>query len=113
MLEKKFIGQNKYNAVITGTGSSVPERILTNADLEKIVETSDEWITTRTGIKERRIADKDTAASDLSLQASRQAMEEAKVKSEEIDLIIIGTVTPDFLLPSTACIIQDKLKAKN
>ena len=113
MLEKKIIGQNKYNAVISGTGSSVPERILTNADLEKIVETSDEWITTRTGIKERRIADKDTAASDLSLQASRRAMEEAKVKSEEIDLIIIGTVTPDFLLPSTACIIQDKLKAKN
>lgn len=105
--------RNKYNAVITGTGASVPERILTNADLEKIVETSDEWIISRTGIKERRIADPDTAASDLALEASLQAMEEAKVKPEQIDLILIGTVTPDFPLPSTACILQDKLGAKN
>jgi len=105
--------ENNYSAVITGTGSSVPERILTNADLEKMVETSDEWITTRSGIKERRIADDGTAASDLSLEASKQAMEEAKVKPEEIDLILIGTITPDFLLPSTACILQDRLNAKN
>jgi len=105
--------QNKYNAVITGTGSSVPERVLTNADLEKMVETSDEWIITRTGIKERRIADDGTAASDLSLEASKKAMEEAKLKAEEIDLILIGTVTPDFPFPSTACILQHRLKAKN
>lgn len=105
--------ENNYSAVITGTGSSVPERILTNADLEKMVETSDEWITTRSGIKERRIADDGTAASDLALKASEQAMEEAKVKPEDIDLILIGTVTPDFPFPSTACILQDRLKAKN
>jgi 3-oxoacyl-[acyl-carrier-protein] synthase-3 len=105
--------ENNYSAVISGTGSFVPERVLTNADLEKMVDTSDEWITTRSGIKERRIADADIAASDLALKASIQAMEEAKVKPEEIDLILIGTVTPDFPFPSTACILQDRLKAKN
>jgi len=103
----------KYEAVITGTGSSTPEKVLTNADLEKIVDTTDEWITTRTGIKERRIADNGTAASDLSFEATKKAMEEAKIKPEELDLILIGTVTPDYLLPSTACILQDKLGAKN
>ncbi|HVP36356.1 MAG TPA: beta-ketoacyl-ACP synthase III, partial [Terriglobales bacterium] len=102
-----------YEAVITGTGSSTPEKVLTNADLEKIVDTTDEWITTRTGIKERRIADNGTAASDLSFEATKKAMEEAKIKPEELDLILIGTVTPDYLLPSTACILQDKLGAKN
>ncbi len=105
--------ENSYSAVISGTGSCVPERVLTNADLEKMVDTSDEWITTRSGIKERRIADEGTAASDLALKASIQAMEEAKVRSEEIDLILIGTVTPDFPFPSTACVLQDRLKAKN
>lgn len=104
---------NYFGAIITGTGSSVPEKVLTNADLEKMVDTSDEWITTRSGIKERRIADPDTAASDLSLEASRKAMEEAGVKPEDLDLILIGTVTPDFLLPSTACVLQDRLGVKN
>jgi 3-oxoacyl-[acyl-carrier-protein] synthase-3 len=105
--------ENNYSAVISGTGSFVPERVLTNADLEKMVDTSDEWITTRSGIKERRIADEGTAASDLALEASIRAMEEAKVKPEEVDLILIGTVTADFPFPSTACILQDRLKAKN
>jgi len=104
---------NRYDAVITGTGSSTPEKILTNAELEKMVDTTDEWITTRTGIKERRIADKETAASDLCLEATKKAMAEAKIKPEELDLIMIGTVTPDYLLPSTACILQDRLGAKN
>ncbi len=104
---------DRYNAVITGTGSSTPEKVLTNADLEKIVDTTDEWITTRTGIKERRIADKETAASDLCLEATKKAMAEAKIKPEELDLIMIGTVTPDYLLPSTACILQNRLGAKN
>jgi len=104
---------NRFGAVITGTGSFTPEKVLTNADLEKMVETTDEWITTRSGIKERRIADKETAASDLCLEATKKAMAEAKIKPEELDLILIGTVTPDYLLPSTACILQDRLGAKN
>jgi 3-oxoacyl-[acyl-carrier-protein] synthase-3 len=104
---------NRFGAVITGTGSFTPEKVLTNADLEKMVDTTDEWITTRSGIKERRIADKETAASDLSFEATKKAMEESKIKPEELDLIMIGTVTPDYLLPSTACILQDRLGAKN
>jgi 3-oxoacyl-[acyl-carrier-protein] synthase-3 len=103
----------KINSKITGTGSFAPTRILTNYDLEKMVETSDEWIITRTGIKERRIAEDGTGPSDLSLEASRIALQEAHLRPEQIDLILIGTVTPDYLLPSTACILQDRLKAKN
>jgi 3-oxoacyl-[acyl-carrier-protein] synthase-3 len=103
----------KISAQITGTGTAVPSKILTNFDLERMVDTSDEWIIERTGIKERRIADDGMAASDLALEASQKAMEEAKIKADEIDLILVGTVTPDFLLPSTACILQDGLGAKN
>jgi 3-oxoacyl-[acyl-carrier-protein] synthase-3 len=105
--------KKKINSKITGTGSFAPTRILTNYDLEKMVETSDEWIITRTGIKERRIAEDGTGASDLSLEASRIALQEANLQPEQIDLILLGTVTPDYLLPSTACILQDRLKAKN
>ena len=104
---------NRFGAVITGTGSFTPEKVLTNADLEKMVDTTDEWITSRSGIKERRIADKEIAASDLCFEATKKAMAEAKIKPEELDLILIGTVTPDYLLPSTACILQDRLGAKN
>jgi len=103
----------KINSKITGTGSFAPSRILTNYDLEKMVDTSDEWIITRSGIKERRIAEDGTAPSDLALEASLIALKEAKLEPEQIDLVLIGTVTPDYLLPSTACILQDKLKAKN
>jgi len=103
---------NSYNAKIVGTGMAVPERILTNADLEKMMDTSDEWITTRSGIKERRIADEKIAASDLALEASLKALDEAKLKPQDLDLIIVGTVTPDFLLPSTACVLQDRLGNK-
>jgi 3-oxoacyl-[acyl-carrier-protein] synthase-3 len=103
----------KINAKITGTGSFVPSRILTNSDLEKIVETSDEWIVARTGIRERRIVEDGTCNSDLSLEASRIALKEAGLEPDQIDLILVGTVTPDYILPSTACILQDKLKAKN
>jgi len=103
---------DSYNARIAGTGMAVPEKILTNADLEKMVDTSDEWIVSRSGIKERRIADANTAASDLALEASLKALNDAKVKGEDLDLIIVGTVTPDFTLPSTACILQDKLNNK-
>lgn len=102
-----------YSAVITGTGFSVPERILTNKDLEKILDTSDEWITARTGMKERRIAKPEEAASDFALRAAQNAIADAKLKPEEIDLIIVATVTGDMPFPSTACILQHKLGAIN
>jgi 3-oxoacyl-[acyl-carrier-protein] synthase-3 len=98
---------------IISTGSYLPEKILTNFDLEKIVDTSDEWITERTGIKERRIASENQAASDLAYEASRLALEKASLKAEDIDLLIAATVTGDMPFPSTACIIQHRLGAKN
>lgn len=96
-----------------GIGSYVPKKVLTNADLEKMVDTSDEWITTRTGIKERRIAAKGEATSDLACNAATQALEEAKLKPEQLDLIIVATITPDMQFPSTACIVQQQLGATN
>ncbi len=98
---------------IISTGSYLPKKVLTNFDLEKIVDTSDEWITERTGIRERRIADESQAASDLAYEASKVALERAGLKADDIDLIIVATVTGDMPFPSTACIIQDKLKATN
>jgi 3-oxoacyl-[acyl-carrier-protein] synthase-3 len=97
---------------ITGVGSYVPSRVLTNADLEKIVETSDEWITSRTGIKERRLAASDEFTSDLAAQAARRAIEEAGITAEQIDLIIVATITPDMPFPSTACLVQQKIGAR-
>jgi 3-oxoacyl-[acyl-carrier-protein] synthase-3 len=94
---------------IIGVGEYLPKRILTNADLEKMVDTSDEWITTRTGIKERHMVEKGEAASDLALQASVQALADAKVKPEEIDLIVVATITGDMPFPSVASILQNKL----
>ena len=99
------------SAVIVGTGSHVPERILTNADLEKMVDTSDQWITERTGMKERHIAAPGEAGSDLAVVACEKALAEAKVRPEELDLIIVGTVTGDMAFPSTACILQQRLGA--
>ncbi|MBM4139920.1 MAG: ketoacyl-ACP synthase III [Nitrospira sp.] len=97
---------------IVSTGSYVPEKVLTNVDLEKMVDTSDEWIIERTGIKERRIADEGQAASDLAYEASKGALKDAHLKPEDLDLIIVSTVTGDMPFPSTACILQDKLGAK-
>lgn len=97
---------------ILGTGSYVPEKVLTNHMLEEMVETSDEWIRTRTGIQERRIAEADTATSDLALAAAKRALEAAAVSAEELDMIIVATITSDMAFPSTACILQDKLGAK-
>ena len=94
---------------IAGVGSYVPERILTNADLEKLVDTSDEWITTRTGIKERRIAAAGELTSDLATKAALRAMEMAGVTAEQIDLIIVASITPDMPFPNTACLVQQKL----
>src|SRR5271154_2073881 len=97
---------------ITGVGSYVPEKILTNADLEKMVETSDEWITTRTGIKERRIAAKNEFTSDLAAKAALRAMRQAKVTPQQIDLIIVATIPPDMPFPSTSCLVQHKIGAR-
>ncbi len=101
------------HVTILGTGSYLPEKVLTNADLEKMVETSDDWITSRTGIKERRIAAPGEATSDLGTKAALKAMEEADIGAEEIDLIICATISPDTFFPSTACYIQKNLGAKN
>ena len=98
---------------VAGTGSYVPEKILTNDDLAKLVDTSDEWITSRTGIKERRIAADGEATSDLGAKAALEAMDDAGVTADEIDLIIVATVSPDMFFPSTACFIQKKIGAKN
>jgi 3-oxoacyl-[acyl-carrier-protein] synthase III len=99
------------HAGVIGTGSAVPERVLTNADLEKMVETSDEWIVTRTGIRERRIAEPGEATSDYAAVACERALEAAGVKANEVDLVICATVTPDMMFPATACIIQDRIGA--
>ncbi|WP_079495075.1 beta-ketoacyl-ACP synthase III [Maledivibacter halophilus] len=96
---------------ILGTGSSLPEKIITNYDLEKIVDTSHEWIVTRTGIHSRRIADDNTATSDLATEAALKALKAANVKAQEIDLIIVATVTEDMAFPATACIVQDNIGA--
>lgn len=98
---------------IVGLGRYLPSKKLTNHDLEKMVDTSDEWITTRTGIKERRIAPKEIATSDLGIEAAKIAIKDAKLKPEDIDLIITATITGDMAFPSTACIIQEKIGAKN
>lgn len=101
----------KSNAVIAGTGLCLPEKIVTNADLEKTLDTSDEWIRTRTGIEERRVAGKDEYASTMAVKAARQALADAGLEPEQIDMIIVCTSTPDVLYPSTACFVQNDLGA--
>src|SRR5664279_1081175 len=100
-------------ARITGTGFAVPERVLTNADLEKMVDTSDEWITARTGIKQRYIASENEYTSTFATSAAEKAMAMAGIGPEDLDLLIVATVTPDFPFPSTACLVQNNLKAVN
>ena len=95
-----------------GVGAFAPEKRLTNLDLERMVDTNDEWITSRSGIKERRIAGEHECTSDLAAAASKRACEMAGVKPEELDLIVLGTATPDMQLPSTACHLQRKIGAK-
>lgn len=101
----------KRSVGIIGIGSHVPEKVLTNKDLEAIVETSDEWIVDRTGIRERRIADQETATSDLAYKAALKALADAKVSADEIDLVIVATATPDMFFPSTACLVQNRIGA--
>ncbi len=98
---------------IIGLGKYLPPKSLTNKDLEKMVDTTDEWIITRTGIKERRIAPKDVACSDLATEAARSALKDANLKPEELGLIIVATITSDMQFPSTSCLLQKKLGAKN
>jgi 3-oxoacyl-[acyl-carrier-protein] synthase-3 len=98
---------------IIGTGSCLPEREVTNFDMEKIVETSNEWIISRTGIGSRRFASEDQATSDLAVVAAERAIKSAGIKAEDIDLIIVATITPDMVFPATACIVQDKIGAVN
>ena len=100
-------------ARFAGTGYYLPERVLTNFDFEKMVDTSNEWIVTRTGIHKRHIASKEEASSDLAFVAAQRAMEEAGVEGKDIDLIVVGTVTPDMPFPSTACLLQDRIGAVN
>lgn len=100
------------SARIVGTGSYIPPRVLTNADLERLVDTSDEWIVTRTGISERRIAADDEATSDLAVHAAQAALEAAALDPADLEMILVATVTPDMLFPSTACILQDRLGAR-
>ncbi|NQT90112.1 MAG: ketoacyl-ACP synthase III [Candidatus Omnitrophica bacterium] len=106
MTKKKAVG-------ITGIGMYLPKKVLTNADLERMVDTSDEWITTRTGIKKRRIAQPGTPASALASEAAKKALAYAKLKPEDLELIIVATITPDMPFPSTACFVQAKVGAKN
>ncbi len=98
---------------ITGTGSYLPEKELTNFDLENIVDTTDEWIKTRTGISKRRVAEDKIATSDLATEAAKKAIDNAGISAEDVDLIIVATVTPDMAFPSTACIVQKNIGAKN
>jgi len=106
MCEPKKVG-------ILGLGKYLPSRVLTNKELEKIVDTTNEWIVSRTGIRERRIAGEDEATSDMATAAARAALQSAKLKPEDLDLIIVATITPDMFFPATACIVQEKLGARN
>jgi 3-oxoacyl-[acyl-carrier-protein] synthase-3 len=103
----------KIGTEILGTGAYFPEKVLTNADLEKMIDTSDEWIRARTGIKERRVSGKNEPTSELAYKASIKALEDAGILPEQIDLIIIATMTPDMLVPSTACFLHKKLGLTN
>jgi 3-oxoacyl-[acyl-carrier-protein] synthase-3 len=106
------VSGNPIAVGITGVGFYAPEQVLTNTDLEAMVDTSDEWITTRTGIKERRVASPEQAASDLALPAARQALEQAGTTAEDLDLVVVATATPDMVFPATAAILADELGAK-
>lgn len=102
-----------YSVGIAGIGSYVPEKVITNEDLSKLVDTSDEWIVQRTGIRERRIVDDSTSTSDIATIAAKRALQDGEILPEEIDLILVATVTPDMVFPSTACIVQKNIGAVN
>ncbi|MBV9572702.1 MAG: ketoacyl-ACP synthase III [Acidobacteriales bacterium] len=107
-----MLANGKTKVKISALGTYVPPRLLTNSDLEKMVATSDDWIMQRIGIRERHIVDKGTATSDLAVEAAKKALSERNITASELDAIIVGTVTPDMLFPSTACLVQNKLGAQ-
>ena len=102
---------NTFRAVVAGTGAYLPEKILTNKDLEKSLDTSDAWITERTGIRERRIAAEEESSSSMAAKAGKQALEDGGISPEDVDMIIVCTSSPDVLFPSTACFVQNELQA--
>src|SRR3984885_1509580 len=102
---------HRIAAKITGVAGCVPPKVLTNADLEKMVATNDEWIRTRTGIRERHIVEKGTPTSHLAVEAAKILLEQTKTDPTEIDIIVLATVTPDMMFPATACLVQDRLGA--
>src|SRR5438445_13020737 len=101
----------EWLATVMGVSAYAPPKVMTNDDLARLVGTSDEWITTRTGIKRRHIAGPDQATSDLAIVAAQQALDAAAVRAQDLDLILVGTATPDMLFPATACVLQDRLGA--
>ena len=105
--------EKKYNGIIVGSGSALPRKILTNYELSEMVDTTDEWIVTRTGIKERHICSESETTATLAAKASLKALEDADMDATELDLIIIGTITPEMVFPSTACFVQDSIGATN
>ncbi|MBC8378460.1 MAG: ketoacyl-ACP synthase III [Planctomycetes bacterium] len=113
MVNNPTVQTPKRRAILAGTGSFVPEKVLTNDDLTKIVDTNDEWITTRTGIKTRHVAGEGETTATLAAEAARRALKDAGMQAEELDLIILGTITPEMVFPSTACFVQDMIGAKN
>ncbi|MGB8831951.1 MAG: hypothetical protein WCC95_07360 [Candidatus Sulfotelmatobacter sp.] len=102
---------NRIRAKISALGTYVPPRLLTNADLEKMVDTNNDWILSRVGIRERHIVDKGVATSDLAVEAAKKALAQRGLNASDLDAIIVGTVTPDMFFPSTACLVQNKLGA--
>lgn len=113
MVNNPTVQTPKRRAVLVGTGSYVPEKILTNEDLMKIVDTSDEWITTRTGIKTRHVVSDGETTATLAAEAARRALADAGMAAEELNMIVLGTITPEMVFPSTACFVQDMIRAKN
>lgn len=113
MVNNPTVQTPKRRAILVGTGSYVPEKTLTNEDLMKIVDTSDEWITTRTGIKTRHVVSEGETTATLAAEAARRALDDAGMKPEDLNLIILGTITPEMVFPSTACFVQDMIGAKN
>ncbi|HXG50849.1 MAG TPA: beta-ketoacyl-ACP synthase III [candidate division Zixibacteria bacterium] len=104
---------SQRRSVVLGTGSEVPSKVITNHDLEMMVDTSDHWITVRTGIKERRVLEEGKGNADMAFHAAKRALDDAGVAAEELDAIIMGTVTPDYPFPSSACVLEDMLGARN
>jgi 3-oxoacyl-[acyl-carrier-protein] synthase-3 len=107
------VSNAQRRSVILGTGSELPSKVVTNHDLEKMVETSDEWITVRTGIKERRVLEEGKGNADMAFRAAQRALKDAQMQATDLDAIIMGTVTPDYPFPSSACVLEDMLGARN